>query len=83
MSPLPRRGRAGYGRVDQSAGTRSRRASQSLVSDAELDNATLERDSRGRTRIKALDGLKQLPANASLASVVSQINRIQKMLQGL
>jgi len=81
--PSPIRGRAGYNRTPQSAGTRARRAGQGLITDSDLDNSTLERDGSGRARIKALDGLRQLPSTATLSQVLERVNKIQQMIQGL
>lgn len=73
----PRQGRAGAAGHSPRLGgrdPRTRTNAAGAVSEAGVDRKTVGTDGAGRTRFAAFDGLKPLPAGATLADVVAQLN---------
>ncbi len=85
MANNPRQGRAGAGGYSPRLGhrdprLRSNQAGQ--VNDADLAPGSLDRDAAGATRISAFDAIKPLPASATAAEVLAQLNLILKRGKG-
>jgi hypothetical protein len=82
---LPRQGRVSIGSASAKLGARDprlRRNAQGSVTDNDLAPGSLERDSEGRARVAAFDGIGALPEDATLADVIARLNLVVRKGQG-
>lgn len=83
--PDPRQGRASAGGYSPRLGRRDPRLRMNAsgsVTDNDHDKKTIARDSGGRARLAAFDGLPALPANATTAEIAAYVRRMVQRGQG-
>lgn len=81
----PRQGRASSAGFSPSLGAsdpRLRSNQSAQVTDADIDGSTIARDSAGKSRIAALDGMKPVKPTATLSEVIACVNMMMAKLKG-